>query len=72
MGGCDPGRATADRQRALSGLGVRGAVRAERARWFSDRDFTRIHHSRGPISRVYATVLEPGTVTTGDRVVLEP
>ncbi len=45
---------------------------AQNARWFSDRDFTRIHHSRGPISRVYATVLEPGTVTTGDAVVLEP
>lgn len=42
------------------------------AGWFSDRDFTRIHHEKGPLSRVYATVLRPGTIATGDAVVLEP
>ena len=45
---------------------------ANNAPWFSDRDFNRIHHERGPVSRMYATVLEPGEVTTGDDVVLEP
>ena len=39
---------------------------------FSDRRSTRIHHDRGPVSRVYATVLEPGRVAEGDAVVLEP
>jgi len=42
------------------------------ARWFADHDSSRIHHQRGPLSRIYASVLEPGTVTTGDEVVLEP
>jgi len=44
---------------------------AQNARWFSDRAFSRIHHSNGPYSRVYATVLEPGQVATDDRVILE-
>jgi MOSC domain-containing protein YiiM len=39
---------------------------------FLDRDMNRIHHDRGPVSRVYATVLEPGGVSLGDAVVLEP
>ena len=39
---------------------------------FLDRDMNRIHHDRGPVSRVYATVLEPGRVATGDAAVLEP
>ena len=42
------------------------------ARWFADLDFTRIHHSNGPISRVYATVITPGAVAVGDAAVLEP
>ncbi len=45
---------------------------AQNARWFSDRDFSRIHHRNGPISRLYATVIEPGAITTGDPVVVEP
>ena len=28
------------------------------ARWFSDGRFERIHHREGPVSRVYATVIE--------------
>ena len=42
------------------------------ARWFADLDFTQIHHSNGPISRVYATVITPGAVAVGDAAVLEP
>lgn len=44
----------------------------QNAQWFSDRRFDRIHHRHGPISRMYATVLEPGQVNLGDDVVLEP
>ena len=44
----------------------------QNAQWFTDGDFTRIHHENGPWSRMYATVLEPGAIATGDDVVLEP
>jgi MOSC domain-containing protein YiiM len=44
----------------------------QNARWFVDGDFGRIHHRHGPISRVYATVLEPGAVGVGDAVIVEP
>lgn len=40
--------------------------------WFVGGDFEVMHHERGPVSRVYATVLQPGTVAVGDAVVLEP
>ena len=40
--------------------------------WFKEGDFEVIHHQRGPVSRVYATVLEPGTITVGDKAILEP
>ena len=40
--------------------------------WFINGDFSVMHHERGPVSRVYATVLEPGTVTAGDAAILEP
>ncbi|MFM7046026.1 MAG: MOSC domain-containing protein [Ilumatobacteraceae bacterium] len=39
---------------------------------FADGRFDRIHADRGPVSRVYATVLEPGEVHLGDAAVLEP
>jgi MOSC domain-containing protein YiiM len=42
------------------------------APWFSDGDFNRMHSDRGPVSRIYATVLQPGRITVGDAVVLEP
>jgi MOSC domain-containing protein YiiM len=45
---------------------------ASNAPWFLGRDFTRMHHERGPVSRVYASVLEPGRIVTGDRAILEP
>jgi MOSC domain-containing protein YiiM len=40
--------------------------------YFRDGDFATMHHERGPVSRVYATVIEPGTVRTGDSAILEP
>lgn len=40
--------------------------------WFVNGDFNVMHHERGPVSRVYATVLEPGRITVGDAAVLEP
>ena len=40
--------------------------------WFIDGDFRVMHHERGPVSRVYATVLEPGMITVGDPAILEP
>lgn len=40
--------------------------------WFLDGEFEVMHHERGPVSRVYATVLQPGTITVGDAVILEP
>jgi len=42
------------------------------AHCFADRDFMVMHHDRGPYSRAYATVLEPGDVAVGDAAVLEP
>jgi MOSC domain-containing protein YiiM len=46
---------------------------AKNAQWFADRDFHRIDHSLYPgWSRVYASVLEDGTVRVGDQVTLEP
>jgi MOSC domain-containing protein YiiM len=44
----------------------------QNAPWFDDRRFDRIHHRHGAVSRVYATVIEPGTITIGDDAVLEP
>jgi MOSC domain-containing protein YiiM len=40
--------------------------------WFLDGEFEVMHHERGPVSRIYATVLQPGTITVGDPVILEP
>ncbi len=40
--------------------------------FFLGGDFEAMHHSRGPVSRMYATVLEPGSITVGDPAVLEP
>jgi MOSC domain-containing protein YiiM len=45
---------------------------AQNARWFSDRDFNRMHHRNGPVSRVYGFVVEPGRIAVGDPVRLEP
>jgi MOSC domain-containing protein YiiM len=41
-------------------------------RWFIDGNFNAMHHRNGPVSRVYATVLEPGGISTGDPAILEP
>lgn len=40
------------------------------APWFSDGRFDRIHHKHGPVSRIYATVIEPGRIAAGDAVTL--
>jgi hypothetical protein len=45
---------------------------SKNARWFAGGDFTLMHHDRGPVSRIYASVIEPGRVRVGDAVVLEP
>lgn len=42
------------------------------AQWFTDGDYSRLHHENGDISRLYATVVEPGTITTGDTITVEP
>jgi MOSC domain-containing protein YiiM len=45
---------------------------AKNNQWFADHDSRHIHHDRGPVSRVYALVLETGHIEQGDEVVLEP
>jgi MOSC domain-containing protein YiiM len=45
---------------------------ATNARWFLGGDFNRMNADRGPVSRVYATVLQPGRIATGDTITLEP
>lgn len=42
------------------------------AKWFSDGDISRLHHDNGDISRLYATVIEPGRIAAGDQVLVEP
>jgi MOSC domain-containing protein YiiM len=42
------------------------------AQWFTDADYRRIDYRRGPVSRIYATVLVPGRIATGDAVIVEP
>jgi MOSC domain len=57
---------------ALAEVSVFSLPCKKNAQWFIERRFDRMHHDRGPVSRVYATVLEPGEVSIGDEVVLEP
>jgi hypothetical protein len=45
---------------------------SQNARFFDGGDFLAMHHERGPVSRIYASVLEGGGIRAGDRVVLEP
>ena len=42
------------------------------AAWFAGGHFGAMHHRNGAVSRVYATVLEPGRVRQADAVLLEP
>lgn len=42
------------------------------AAWFSDGRFDLMHHRHGPVSRAYATVIEPGEARVGDAAILEP
>lgn len=41
------------------------------SQWFADGDYLRLSHERGPVSRIYATVIEPGAVSVGDTVDIE-
>ena len=46
---------------------------AKNAQWFTDGGFRRMSHEVDPAgSRLYASVVRPGRVRTGDPVVLEP
>jgi MOSC domain-containing protein YiiM len=45
---------------------------AQNAQWFAGGDFNRMHHDTGPVSRVYALVVEPGRIAVGDPVHLDP
>jgi MOSC domain-containing protein YiiM len=45
---------------------------SKNARWFLERRVDTMHHEAGPVSRVYATVVRPGRIATGDAAVLEP
>lgn len=42
------------------------------AQWFADGDFRQMSHERGPVSRIYATVLEPGEIAAGDTITVLP
>jgi hypothetical protein len=42
------------------------------ARWFTNGEFRVMHHERGPVSRVYAVVTQPGRIAVGDPAILEP
>ena len=42
------------------------------ADWFEGGHFGLMHHRHGPVSRVYALVVEPGRINLGDSVLLEP
>ena len=42
------------------------------AKWFAGGNFALMHHDRGPVSRVYASVVEPGRIRQGDPAILEP
>ena len=45
----------------------------KQARWFTDRDFSRLSHEQHPAwARWYAWVREPGVVRAGDPVVVQP
>ena len=46
---------------------------ASNAPWFLDRRFVRMHHdTEDGVSRIYASVLEPGRIATGDTVTIVP
>ncbi len=40
--------------------------------WFKDGEFEVMNHEQGDVSRVYATVLERGSIAVGQPAVLEP
>ncbi len=40
--------------------------------WFKNGEFDVMNHDRGDVSRIYATVVEPGSITVGQPAILEP
>ncbi len=44
----------------------------QNASWFRDGDFMAMWSGNGAVSRLYATVLQPGRIATGDAAILEP
>jgi MOSC domain-containing protein YiiM len=57
----------------LAELSVPALPCTHNAQWFSDRDFSRIHHERDyPMTRWYASAIEDGEVRAGDPVLVEP
>ena len=57
---------------AVLELSVPAVPCSKNARWFADRDFTRIHHDRPErISRWYASVMHDGEAAVGDIVIVE-
>ena len=45
---------------------------SKNAQWFLTGEYDLMHEDRGPVSRVYATVIEPGHIEPDDPAVLEP
>ena len=45
---------------------------SKNAQWFAGGDYELMSWERGPVSRVYATVIEPGSISTGDVAAFEP
>jgi MOSC domain-containing protein YiiM len=45
---------------------------SKNAAWFTGGRFDVMHHRHGPVSRAYATVIEPGVIAVGDAAILEP
>lgn len=45
---------------------------AKNAAWFIDGDFNVMHERNGSVARIYATVIEPGSIALGDPALLEP
>ena len=42
------------------------------AAWFLGGNFDLMHHRHGPVSRVYARIIDPGGIAVGDAAILEP
>jgi MOSC domain-containing protein YiiM len=45
---------------------------SKNGQWFLDGDWNLMHHDRGPVSRAYAAVLQPGAISVGDPATVLP